>query len=116
MISASASSGGHELRAARVAERRGGLEPALALAAQHGQLVVPAVLRRLLELGEHEAQRAHAVLLARLHRGCEILLDRVGNRHPRISLDPAAGDPWAPYEQPLRMSAQTRLPSAYGDW
>ena len=36
----------------------GSLEPALALAAQHGQLVVGAFLGGLLQLGQHEPQRA----------------------------------------------------------
>ena len=53
-----------ELVAAAVAERRRGLQPALALAAQHGELVAVALLRGLLQLGEHEAQRADAILLA----------------------------------------------------
>ena len=35
----------------------------------------------LLELGEHQPQRADAVLLARLHRGRQVLLHPVGQRH-----------------------------------
>ena len=58
-----------------------GLQAALALAAQDGELVVAALLGGLLQLGEHEPQRADAVLLARLHRGGEVLLHRVGQRH-----------------------------------
>ena len=46
-----------ELRAAAVAEGARGLEPALALAAQHRELVAVALLGRLLELGEHQPQR-----------------------------------------------------------
>ena len=64
-----------ELGAAAVAELRGGLQPALALAAQHRELVVAALLGGLLQLGQHQPQRADALLLAGLHRagdvGCE---------------------------------------------
>ena len=50
----------------------GGLEAALALAAQHRHLVAAALLGGLLELGEHEAQRADAILLAGLHRAGDV--------------------------------------------
>ena len=61
-----------ELGAAAVAELRRGLQPALALAPEHRQLVVAAVLGRLLELGQHQPQRADALLLAGLHRAGHI--------------------------------------------
>ena len=65
-----------------LAERGGRLVAALALAAQHGELVAGALLRVLLQLGQHEAQRGDAILLARLHRRGEVLLDAVGHLHP----------------------------------
>ena len=95
MISASASSAVGQLGAAAVAERRGGLVAALALAAQHGELVARALLRVLLQLGEHQPQRADAVLLARLHRGREVLLHPVGQRHLPFKDTRCAGRrPW----------------------
>ena len=71
-----------EVVATRVAEGAGRLVAALALAAQHGQLVVLAVLGGLLQLGEDEAQDPDAIPLPRLHRGGEVMLHRVGQRHP----------------------------------
>src|SRR5215218_2453153 len=61
-----------ELGALALAELPGGVEPALALAAEHGLLVAGALLGVLLELGEHEAERARAVLVTRLERGGEV--------------------------------------------
>ena len=59
------------------------VEAAFALAAQDGLLVARAVLGGLLELGEHQAQRRHPLLLARLHGGGHVALDPVGKRHWR---------------------------------
>ena len=59
----------------------GGLEPALALAAQHRKLVVVAVLGGLLQLGQHQAQRADALLLPGLHRAGHVGADLLGDRH-----------------------------------
>ncbi len=70
---------GGELVAAGVAELAGGVEAALALAAQDGLGVAGALLLVLLELGEHEAQSRHALLLPRPHGGGEIGLDLVEN-------------------------------------
>ena len=81
MISASAASALGEILAAAVAERALGLGAALALAAQHGELVVRALLGRLLQLGEQHPQRADALALARLHRGDEVALDGLGDAH-----------------------------------
>ena len=52
-----------QLRAPAVAELLGRLEPPLALAAQHRQLVVAALLGGLLELGQHEPERGRALAL-----------------------------------------------------
>ena len=70
-----------QLGAPAVAEGGRGLVAALALAAQDGELVAVALLGRLLQLGEDEAQGRDAALLARLHRGGEVLLDPVGQFH-----------------------------------
>src|SRR5688500_350210 len=61
--------GRREVVAARLAVGLLGLAPALALAAQYRLLIALALLRVLLELGEHEAQRRDAVLVPRLHGG-----------------------------------------------
>ena len=68
-----------QLGAARVVELLGGVEPALALAAQHGQLVVGAVLGGLLQLGQHQPQRADALLLPRLERGGHVRSQLIGD-------------------------------------
>ena len=70
-----------QLRPIAVAERLRGLEAALALTAQDGELVARALLGVLLQLGEHQAQRSDAILLAGLHGRGEIRFDRVGHRH-----------------------------------
>ena len=69
---ASASSAAARSLAAALAVGLGGLEAALALAPQHRDLVVAAVLEVLLQRVGDQAQRADAVALARLHRrrGC----------------------------------------------
>ena len=69
------------LLATAVAELRGGLQAALALTAQDGQLVVGTLLRGLLQLGQHEAERADALLLSGLHGSDEIGLHALGNAH-----------------------------------
>src|SRR3954452_19378851 len=70
-----------QLGAPAVAEGPRGLVAALALAAQHGQLVALALLGVLLELGEHEAQRPDTVLLLRPHGGRQVGFHLVGKRH-----------------------------------
>ena len=70
-----------EILAARLAVGLLGLAPALALAAQHRLLVAGALLRVLLELGEHQAQRRDAVLVPRLHGGGHIGPDPFGDLH-----------------------------------
>ena len=70
-----------ELGAAGVAKRGRGLQAALALAAQDGELVALALLGGLLQLAEDEPQRADTFLLAGPHRGGDVLLDRVDQRH-----------------------------------
>jgi len=76
-----------ELGATAVAEGRRRLQPALALAAQDGELVAVALLDGLLQLAEHHPQRADAIRLARLHGSDEILLDRVDQRHLPTSIE-----------------------------
>ena len=100
-----------ELGAAALAEGAGGLVAALALAAQHGQLVVAAVLGGLLELAEHEAQRGDPVLLAGLHRGGEVLLHRVGQGHPPVD-DRRAGRPLRARAPAARSIAAVPRPSS----
>ena len=63
--------------AAALAEGLGGLQPALALALEHLDLVAGAVLLRLLQLGHHHAQRARALAVARLQRGVGVGLHSV---------------------------------------
>ena len=70
-----------QLVAAPLAEGLGGLQPPLALALEHGDLVVAALLDRLLELGEHHAQRARALAVARLERGVGVGLQLVEYGH-----------------------------------
>ena len=72
---------GDQVVAAGLAELLRGVEPALALAAQDAHLVVVALLRRLLQLGQHETQPADAISLTGAHRRSEILLHLVGQRH-----------------------------------
>src|SRR5216684_2253386 len=97
-----------QLLAAALAELLGRIEAALALAAQHRELVGVTLLGRLLELGEDEAQRADPILLPRLHGrrdvGPDLLCQRcVGDEEriagairqlvfPRVTRVPA-GDP-----------------------
>src|SRR4051812_3650135 len=84
---------GGQLLAPAGAELLGRVEPALALAAQHRHLVVTALLRRLLELGEHQPQRPNALALAGLHGRRQVAYDLFANRHPlrsRIGAGPAA--------------------------
>src|SRR5215204_1190324 len=75
-----------ELGAARLAVGQLGLAPALALAPQHRLLIARALLRVLLELGEHEAQRRDAVPIPRLHGGGHIGPDLFGDLHPPSSV------------------------------
>src|SRR5215217_2194635 len=75
-----------ELVAARLAVGQLGLAPALALAPQHRLLVARALLRILLELGEHQAQRRDAVPVPRLHGGGHIGPDLFGDLHPPSSV------------------------------
>src|SRR5215212_7883684 len=70
--------------ASALAERRRGLESPLTLAPQHRQLVVPAPLRVLLEGVRDEAQRAHPLALAGLHRGPGVGLDLFQDAHGQI--------------------------------
>src|SRR4051794_19640792 len=120
--------GGGELLTAGVAEGGGRLQAALALPAQHGELVAVAFLGGLLQLVEHEPQRADTVLLPRLHRAGEVLLHRVGQTHlpssirtGRTSLDGfqvltgarARSLGWAPLlVSSASVSAVPRLPSS----
>src|SRR6185312_9864094 len=78
-----------EIVATGVTVGAGGLEPALALATEYGQLIVRPLLDRLLQLGEHEPQRADAVLLACPHRPLQVDPDLIEYRHrrPRIRRD-----------------------------
>ena len=71
-----------QVLAARLAVGLLGLAPALALAPQHGLLVVRALLRVLLELGEDQAQRRDAIPVPRLHGGGHIGPDLLGDLHP----------------------------------
>ncbi len=98
-----------EILAPAVAEGLGGLETALALAAQHGELVVRALLGGLLQLGEHEPQRPDLVLFPGAHRVLEVGFDLLEDRHalpekgyaarpdsPELTAPPAAGAAEAP--------------------
>src|SRR4051794_23850247 len=68
------------------AELLGGVEAALALAPQDRDLVVAALLGRLLQLRENEPQRSHALALAGLHGLFHIRSDLIGNRHFVVSM------------------------------
>src|SRR5262249_54575932 len=60
-----------------------GLEPLLALALQHRDLVAVAELRVLLERVRDQAQRRNAIALAGAHRGLRVLLNPLEDRHAR---------------------------------
>ena len=87
-----------ELVTAAVAEGSLGLAAALALAAQHRELVAGALLGGLLQLRQQQPQRADALSLAGLHRDDEVALDGLGDAHLRTG-----------YARPqrLRAAAQT---------
>src|SRR6185437_481433 len=58
------------------------LQAPLPLAPEHGELVIGPLLDGLLQLGQHQAQRAHALSLAGTHRPLQIGLDLIDDRHP----------------------------------
>jgi hypothetical protein len=58
-----------------------GLAAALALAAEHGDLIARALLRVLLELGEHQPQRRSPVAIPGLHGRVDVRSDSFGNLH-----------------------------------
>src|SRR2546426_377021 len=64
-----------ELTATAPAELLRGVQAALALAPQHGELVAVALLRVLLELRQDESQGPNAILLAGLHGRRHVCLD-----------------------------------------
>src|SRR4051812_12460854 len=69
------------LRSVALAQRLGGVEPALALALQRGDLVTLALLLLGLERVDEHAQLADALALAGLHRDLHVLLDLLEDAH-----------------------------------
>ena len=67
--------------AAPVAVGLGGLEAALALALQHLDFLAAVLLGGLLELGHDQAERVHALALARLHGVLHVALDLLEHGH-----------------------------------
>jgi len=91
-----------ELASAGLAELLRGLEPALALAAQHRELVGSAVLGVLLQLGQHQSQGTDALLVAGLHRAGHVGANLIDEAHTfRIALRfPATGNESRPPAAP----------------
>ena len=75
-----------EVVAAGVAVGLGGLEPALALALEHVDLVAAVVLLGLLQLVGDQAQRAGALAVARLERGRHVIAAPVRGLPSRSSV------------------------------
>ena len=92
MISASRSSASARSVATAVAVGLGRLEPALALALEHRQVVARGVLLGLLQLVHDQPQRVHALALARLHRVLHVMLHSLEYRH-RVKCRRAEGSP-----------------------